>query len=373
MIETLTAPRRPTPLHLHAREDAATPLPRIAAVPALPHVLVIVTSYAYGAFVTRALASVAAQTYRDFTCVIVDDNSPDGSADIIAHWIARRGDSRFRLIRREANAGQLAAIATGLAAADGQFVALLDADDVWFPDHLATHINTHLHRMGYAAFTCSDMVQIDAEDHLLAGTVRGEGFFPTPRRPKSVPFASAPEPAGRAHAPDLPPAIFIKPDIHRWHWTATSAMVFRRAMLDLVMPDPLPPIPLCADHYLAHACHFFTGSILVQASLGGYRRHGGNGFSRLAVYGTCAAHAPFHDDRHNRANLKTLMTHVLDRRLAFESIFGASTVRTLIAALAGHQLRTERQLGDNRIYKLLGPAGVIRAFCREHLRRLRPY
>jgi hypothetical protein len=214
------------------------------------------------------------------------------------------------------------------------------------------------------------MVQIDAEDRLLAGTVRGEGFFAVPRRPQAVPFTASMDPQ---HATELPPAIFIKPDIYRWHWTATSAMVFRRAMLDLVMPDPIPPIPLCADHYLAHACHFFTGSILVQASLGGYRRHGGNGFSRLAVYGTCAAHAPFHDDRHNHANLKALLTHVLDRRLAFEAVFGAAAVRTLVASLTGYLLRTERQLPDTRIHKMLGPAGLIRAFWREHLRRLRRY
>lgn len=377
MADSITAVRR---ARSHAWDapawQPASPqyLPRPPVTPAPPHVLVIVTSYAYGAFVTRALASVAAQTYRDFTCVIVDDNSPDGSADIIAQWIARRGDPRFRLVRRETNAGQLAAIATGLAAADGQFVALLDADDIWFPDHLATHINTHLQRIGYAAFTCSDMVQIDAEDRLLAGTVRGESFFATPRRPRAVSFANDTTQSAavtNAVPTDASPAIFIKPDIHRWHWTATSAMVFRRAMLDLVMPDPLPPIPLCADHYLAHACHFFTGSILVQSSLGGYRRHGGNGYSRLAVYGTCAAHAPFHDDRHNRANMKVLLSHVLDRRLAFESIFGTAAVRALVSTLAGHQLRTERRLTDQRIHKFLGAAGVARAFWREHLRRLR--
>ena len=363
------------------RPPARTPA-RTVTCPAAPRVLVIVTCYNYASFVARALDSVAAQSYQDWTCVIVDDNSPDDSARIIAGWILERDDPRFRLIRKSANAGQLAAIATGLAAeADGQFVALLDADDVWFPEHLAMHVDVHLHRIGYAAFTCSDMAQIDASDRLLAGTVHGEGFFAVPRRPRSVAFTATPTPTPDRPLPSEklalleapgPAATFVKPDIFRWHWSATSAMVFRRAMLELVLPDPVPPVPLCADHYLAHASHFFTGSILLDACLGGYRRHGANGFSSLAVYGTCAASAPFHDDRHNNANLKMMLVHILNRRRDFEAAFGARSVRDLVTALCGYQLRTEGRISDKRARRLLGPAGLAWAWWREHLRRLRP-
>src|SRR5580698_6300778 len=73
----------------------------------LPRVNVVVTCFNYGQFVGEALDSVAAQTYADFDCVIVDDASTDNSPETIERWIASRGDDRFRLIRNERNLGQM--------------------------------------------------------------------------------------------------------------------------------------------------------------------------------------------------------------------------------------------------------------------------
>src|SRR5262245_44156392 len=71
----------------------------------LPRVAVIVTCYNYARFVEDALDSVAAQTYPNFECVIVDDASTDDSLCIIERWIAAANDSRFRLIKSVSNRG----------------------------------------------------------------------------------------------------------------------------------------------------------------------------------------------------------------------------------------------------------------------------
>lgn len=78
--------------------------------------------------------SVQRQTYEDFACIMVDDGSKDGTADL-----ARRlGDERFRVIE-QVNGGASSARNSGLAelppAAD--YVSFLDQDDVWEPDALA--------------------------------------------------------------------------------------------------------------------------------------------------------------------------------------------------------------------------------------------
>lgn len=80
-----------------------------------------------------ALASVLAQTEQDFEIVVADDGSRDDPAAVIA----RLGDTRIRCLRQE-NKGGGAARNLGIDSARGRFIAFLDSDDVFLPNHLAT-------------------------------------------------------------------------------------------------------------------------------------------------------------------------------------------------------------------------------------------
>lgn len=357
----------PDPSPMSITEDMSQPI-------VLPRVLVIVTCHNYARFVERALESVAAQTYPNFACIVVDDHSTDGSAQVIAAWRRDRSDPRFQLIHTSDTVGQLGAIATALAHGTGEFVAMLDADDVWLPAHLETHVRAHLNTFAAVGVTCSDMVLVDAEDRVLSGTFRGEGTASVPARPGAFAVSADKFPVlartgANTDAATFPPAIVVKPDLFRWHWTATSAMVFRRSMLDLVMPAQPLPDRLGADHYLIQLCHFFTGSMLIDARLGAYRRHGNNGFASFAVYGATAAQAPYATFDYLDTNLFAMATHVLDRRETFENLFGAHRVRALILAVVGHRLRVHGRVGDRRMTRLLGYRALPRALLREFQRR----
>jgi GT2 family glycosyltransferase len=115
----VSATTTPAPAHPRAREDRR------------PAVSVIVPTYQRRAMVTRAIASVLAQTYDDLEVIVVDDGSTDGTREAVL----RLGE-RVRY-EWQPNRGVSAARNRGLRIARGSIVAFLDSDDRWLPDHLA--------------------------------------------------------------------------------------------------------------------------------------------------------------------------------------------------------------------------------------------
>jgi glycosyltransferase involved in cell wall biosynthesis len=91
-------------------------------------------------FIGAAIASVQAQTFDDWELLVVDDGSTDASARIVVD--AQRGDPRIRLVDNRAGPAHGAAVARniGIAQAEGDLVAFLDADDLYEPDKLADEV-----------------------------------------------------------------------------------------------------------------------------------------------------------------------------------------------------------------------------------------
>ena len=102
--------------------------------PALPRISVLMPVYNAERFVGRAIDSVRAQTLQDWELVVVDDGSSDASAAVVATRCAQ--DSRIHL-HRQANRGIGGAMNQALALARGSWVAILDSDDLMYPERLA--------------------------------------------------------------------------------------------------------------------------------------------------------------------------------------------------------------------------------------------
>ncbi len=95
-----------------------------------PTISVIIPAYNAASYVLRAIESALAQTYPALEILVIDDGSSDATAELVAPL-----PPPVRLLRKE-NGGPATARNLGASQAHGDWLALLDADDVWYPDKL---------------------------------------------------------------------------------------------------------------------------------------------------------------------------------------------------------------------------------------------
>lgn len=91
---------------------------------------VVITNYNYGRFVSQAIQGVLAQTVPIREIIVVDDGSTDNSREVVARF-----GEQVKFIDQE-NQGVGAARNTGAKNSSGEFIAFLDADDIWLPNKM---------------------------------------------------------------------------------------------------------------------------------------------------------------------------------------------------------------------------------------------
>lgn len=118
-----------------------------------PKVSVILAIYNAAEFLEECLDSVLNQTLKDIEVICVNDGSPDNSLEILKQY--EKKDSRIKIISQP-NQGAGSARNTGMAAAKGEYLSFLDADDFFEPDMLEAAYNT-------AHSTGADVCVFDAD------------------------------------------------------------------------------------------------------------------------------------------------------------------------------------------------------------------
>lgn len=96
-----------------------------------PLVSVVIPAYKVEHFIALTLRSVYKQTVTDLEIIVVNDGSPDRTGEVLA----QETDPRLRVINQP-NGGECVARNRGMAEARGKYIAFLDSDDAWLPDHL---------------------------------------------------------------------------------------------------------------------------------------------------------------------------------------------------------------------------------------------
>jgi glycosyltransferase involved in cell wall biosynthesis len=210
-----------------------------------PFVSVVIDTYNYGQYVEDAIASVLAQEFpvERREIVLVDDGSTDDTAERLKKY----GDA-IRYLRKP-NGGQASAFNFGFAAARGDIIVTLDADDLWLPGKLR--------RVCEAFETNPDVGMVYHRTHLWRGgeQVEDDSYFV--------------EVSGRV------PESRVR--LLRYPMVGTSCLAFRRSALNAVLPVP-EALRSQADAYLTALIIFVAPVVAMPEFLAKYRLHGANLF-----------------------------------------------------------------------------------------------
>lgn len=130
----------------------------------MPFFSVIIPLYNKEQHIEQTLRSVLKQTFQDFEIIIIDDGSTDNSLQKVKNI----NDSRLRIYSQE-NYGAAIARNIGIEKSDADYVALIDADDFWFPNHLEEHHKSILQFPNCSL--CSNAYQLKLVDNKLIDAI----------------------------------------------------------------------------------------------------------------------------------------------------------------------------------------------------------
>jgi Glycosyl transferase family 2 len=262
-----------------------------------PRVSIVVNNHNYAEFLPRALESALRQRGEDPEVIVVDDGSTDSSREVIDRFAAR-----IRPIFQE-NLGQKGAFNAGFAAATGDIVIFLDADDELGPQAasaVAAAFSAHP-EAGRAVFR---LEAVDSFGRRLGA---------------SVPPANQRLPDG-----DVRQAALSFPD--DLAWPPTSGNAFATWALARIMPLPVDDNPVGGD-YLLHALTPLVAPVTaLDRVLGTYRVHDSNAHWRQSSTA----------ERSQYLLRITARSHAAADRLAQELGYGPASPRSV--TIAAHRL-----------------------------------
>jgi len=140
-VAGLTAPPTAIPASPQSSDRQKRPTQSTTASGQAPNsvpglISIIIPAYNAADLVEDALDSIRQQTYDNWEVIVVEDGTQDDTEHITQTFAQQVGENKVHYLRHAVNQGLSAARNTGMAAARGEFIALLDHDDTWQPQHL---------------------------------------------------------------------------------------------------------------------------------------------------------------------------------------------------------------------------------------------
>lgn len=245
----------------------------------MPMVSVIVTCHNLGKYLEECIQSVFNQKYKNFEIIVVNDFSTDNTKEILEKI------ENIKVLNLEENKGQLGAFLEGLKLSSGEFVCMLDADDVLLPDFLSCHIQAHMETS--VAFTSCAQIEIDDNSTVVCLNSIASPTFHNGEKTLKIEKIEDVFNLERLHENFQIKTMDIKKyPFASWNWNPSSSAVMRKSpLLYLLKYENYLKWKRGADKFIFSFLHLIGGSATISAPLVAYRRHNTNVSSTNPVMG----------------------------------------------------------------------------------------
>ena len=130
-----------------------------------PRVSVVIPAFNVSGYIQQAMDSLSKQSYQSFEALVVNDGSTDDTPEIVRSFC--RTDSRFRLLDKP-NGGLSSARNYGIRCAQGEYIAMLDGDDMYEVEKLATHVSVlDKHSTVGVVYSASQAIRDDGQPTMM--------------------------------------------------------------------------------------------------------------------------------------------------------------------------------------------------------------
>jgi glycosyltransferase involved in cell wall biosynthesis len=218
-----------------------------------PLVSILINNYNYGRFLNEAIDSALNQTYSNIEVIVVDDGSTDNSQEIIDSY----QDRIVPIIKQ--NGGQASAFNTGFSASKGEIICFLDADDIFLPEKVAEIVNIFVsnEEVGW----CIHILRFfgaNQEDTANFQDISLSGIYDLRDKIKSGKLGG------------IIPGVKLN--------LATSAMCFRRCLIEKIVPMP-EAIRITSDDYIKYIAFGLSPCFILVKELTLQRIHVNNAYT----------------------------------------------------------------------------------------------
>ena len=128
----------------------------------MPKVSIVIPSYNRADYVSATIDSILSQTFRDWELIFIDDGSTDATESILAAYIS---DPRIKYFKQK-NSERAVARSYGISLASGDYICLVDSDDIWYPEKLEKQLNT-MYANPELILCYASVDRIDLSGHLM--------------------------------------------------------------------------------------------------------------------------------------------------------------------------------------------------------------
>jgi len=160
--------------YLQATADTLSTLVDICEQPLIS---VVMPAYNHDKYIAKALESVVSQTYQNLELIVVNDGSTDKTQNVIDDFLSKHSNLRVK-IARQANSGSPAAIENGVQLASGDYISLINSDDIFEPARIAWMFRSMRRANAELSFTGVKLIDDEGiecgHDNQVAETIRSK-------------------------------------------------------------------------------------------------------------------------------------------------------------------------------------------------------